>query len=163
MMKFSPPPPDSIRDHISYDPETGFFTRLTHHTPDLVGGRADRPAKRNYRHLCFEGRRYLAHRLAWFFVHGKWPEMTIDHINGDPSDNQISNLRLADMAQNSSNRRPTGRFLKGVTMHRCGRFQASIKVRGRQIHLGLHETEEGAHSAYAIAAAEHHGEFARLS
>ena len=47
----------------------------------------------------------MAHRLAWLFHYGEWPENHIDHINGDRSDNRICNLREATVKQNGENRK----------------------------------------------------------
>lgn len=46
-----------------------------------------------YRIITINQVNYLAHRLAWLYVHGEWPKYEIDHINRKPSDNRISNLR----------------------------------------------------------------------
>jgi hypothetical protein len=54
--------------------------------------------------------KYSAHRLAWFYVHGKWPQSGIDHRNGDIGDNRIENLREATQAQNCANKRGLGKL-----------------------------------------------------
>lgn len=47
-------------------------------------------------------RHYLVSRLAWLYVHGRWPT-EIDHINGDRADNRITNLREVTHSQNLAN------------------------------------------------------------
>lgn len=86
-----------------------------------------------------------------------------DHINSDPLDNRRSNLRPATVAQNGRNRRPMKRTLpKGV--HKDGGvFRARIRVDGKLLSLGRFGTAAEAHEAYATAALEHFGEFARPS
>ena len=91
----------------------------------------------------------------------------VDHINGNTLDNRRSNLRLATQAQNQCNRGPqknnTSGF-KGVTFNkRCGAFAAKITVAGKRKFLGYFDTPQAAHTAYCIAAAAHHGAFARTS
>ena len=49
------------------------------------------------------GKNYVAHRVAWAIYYGAWPEGEIDHINGDPSDNRIVNLRDVSHAENTRN------------------------------------------------------------
>jgi len=149
-----------LKSLVNYDPVTGHFT-----WPD--GSRADVDAKvrirsGNYRRVYVNGKTYYAHRLAWFFVHGVWPT-TIDHIDFDPSNNSIANLRECSVSQNQANKpkysnNTTG--FKGVCKHSCGKYMASIQHQSRQRYLGLHDTAEQAHAAYVAAANQLHKEFA---
>ncbi len=87
-----------------------------------------------------------------------------DHRNGDGLDNQRSNLRPANAAQNNHNQRPqvghSSRF-KGVTWHKKVRkWQAAIKVCGKTHYLGCYVSEEEAAAAYAAAALAFQGEYA---
>ena len=85
---------------------------------------------------------YLAHRLAWLYVHGEWPEDQIDHINHSPADNRIENLREVSSGGNSLNISLQGRSLTkitGVHWHKShNRWQAHIKKGGEDHYLGLH-------------------------
>jgi HNH endonuclease/AP2 domain len=107
---------------------------------------------------------YLAHRVIWTLHCGGWPSDKIDHINGDPSDNRIANLREASDSQNNYNR---GKALtnstgyKGVYLHKpSGRWFSQIGVSKRVKYLGYFPTPELAHAAYCEAAIKFHGEFA---
>ena len=110
------------------------------------------------------GKRIPAHRICWEMVCGPVPGgMVIDHINGNPSDNRLCNLRMATTAQNIRNsklnkRSTTG--LKGVTQ-KGSKWRAQIMVNRERIVLGSFETPESAHAAYCQAALERFGEFAR--
>lgn len=108
---------------------------------------------------------WLAHRLAWLYMTGSFPSGLLDHKNGDRSDNRWSNIREASRAQNSQNtRRKRGHSCgyKGVSRsNKCKRFRAVITVDGKQIRLGNFATPEQANKAYAEAARQHFGEFAR--
>lgn len=87
----------------------------------------------------------------------------VDHVNCDPLDNRRPNLRLCTPAQNALNRRKeSGAAIpfKGVYLSR-GRYQARITLNGKRVYLGEHATAELAAKAYAKAARELHGEFAR--
>lgn len=150
---------------VSYDPETGQFTSLVSRGPrqrgDVLG------CKKRYVCLTIDQRTYSAHRLAWLYVHRSWPSAMIDHINGDPFDNRLINLREADGSKNQANRRKmvgTVNTLKGANFHRAsGKWQAAVTVRGRFVYLGLFSTEEEAHAAYVAGAKKYFGEFARTA
>lgn len=105
---------DEMREYWSYDPETGELTNLSR---NYVVTAKD---KNGYIKLSktTNGRSYqfYAHRVAWLMHHGTLdPKLHIDHINGDPSDNRIENLRLGTVAQNMRNRRMSSSNTSGVT------------------------------------------------
>lgn len=92
----------------------------------------------------------------------------VDHINGNKLDNQKSNLRIATRRQNMQNRpkykhNATSQF-KGVSFNRsrCV-WYASIRVNGKAIWLGSHQTETAAALAYNHAARQYFGEYASLN
>lgn len=93
----------------------------------------------------------------------------VDHIDGNPLNNQAANLRPADRAQNGWNRKlnknNTSGY-KGVSLckrgPKAGLFAAAIQVRFKQHHLGHFPTADLAHSAYCNAAERLHGEFANF-
>jgi hypothetical protein len=81
----------------------------------------------------------------------------VDHADGNPLNNTRANLRVATNSQNQATRKG----VRGITLHRGGKWQAQIKVRGKSIYLGLFGSVEDAQAAYRRAAIEHFGEFAR--
>jgi len=156
-----------LRWRLSYNKKTGIFRwkRVFGHkvkVGDRTGSITDNGRRVN---IWIDDKMYRAHRLAWFYVHGEWPLMGIDHINGDGCDNRIANLRLATQSQNLGNsKKPiTNRSgKKGVSWHAVGKkWQAHIKVDGINFYLGLFDTVKLAHEAYAEAATKYRGEFAR--
>ena len=125
-----------------------------------------RENEKGYYRIELGGRRYFAHRLAWYLHYGEWPSAMIDHINGDRKDNRIANLRLANQSQNSANAKrysnnSTG--YKGVSERRPGQFRASVRKDGKLRHLGTFSTPEAAYDAYVEAANDLHGSFARTA
>jgi len=112
-----------------------------------------------------DGKKYKAHRLAWLHTHGEWPGGDIDHANGCPLDNRMSNLRIATNPQNQANRlRDHDKTTpKGVRATRSGRFVARITVNNQSIYLGIFDSAEEAQAAYLKASKEHYGEFARAA
>lgn len=150
-----------LRAALSYDPETGIFTRLSGRNN---GGQAGTKSRSGYIDICVKKRMFRAHRLAWAFMHNVWPELPIDHINGDRADNRIANLRLATMSQNvaAGPIRATNKCgYKGVNWHRAsGKWMAQICVNGRKHYLGIFDTPTAAHDAYMAANKRLYGEFA---
>lgn len=106
-----------------------------------------------------------AHRIIWTIVMGEIPSgMLIDHIDGNPWNNKINNLRLATYEENARNRkRPfTNKCgLKGAS--RIGsRYVAQIDLNGTTKRIGTYDTPEQAHEAYKEVAAKEYGEFCRF-
>lgn len=115
-----------------------------------------------YRFISIYGRGYSAHRLAWMYVHGHMPEC-LDHINGDPDDNRIENLRPATFSQNSANsRKPEHNTsgAKGVQVTKSGKYKAAVTCKGEAHNLGTYATKDEAKKAYIEGATKHFGEFA---
>ena len=108
---------------------------------------------------------YPAHQLAWFYMTGRWGKPTIDHCDGDASNNRWNNLRQATRSQNGANRarpRHNTSGYKGVSLCRkSGRWRADVGKDGKVIYLGTFATPQEAHAAYLKAARKLFGKFAR--
>ena len=157
---------NKLRDALEYDPLTGLFRwRYTPNGKVKAGSVAGSPDKDGYTRIRFEGRAYMAHRLAWLFMFGCWPPSLIDHVDGGVSNNRISNLRLASDVENSYNRKKhrnnTSGF-RGVDFYRQSqRWRARIRVDGRLICIGLYDCPSKASEAYENYAKSLHGNFYR--
>ncbi len=160
-----------LRRSFSYDPATGIIQWKFRPDKDVAwnGHYANREAGcvfngRGYRRIRINGRGFFTHRMAWILHYGSFPEgMFVDHINGDPSDNRIANLRLATSEGNNRNARGRRNGPKGVRHTRKGKFAAAIKVNGKTIQRGSYDTEDEAHEHYKRLALEHFGDFARFA
>lgn len=164
----------SLHRQLDYDPATGVFRwkvvrRGSRNLPGDIAGTVRDPNKPNpYLVIFLDGVLYRAHRLAWLYVHGRWPEEGLDHIDGNGLNNSIANLRECNQQQNNGNhkrlnRRNTSGY-RGVTWKaEKQKWRAFINRNNRQCHLGYFDTPEQAYEAYKAAAAQHFGEFARVA
>lgn len=145
-----------LRFLLGYDPNTGVF-RWAHPQSNRcsVGNIAGNINQRGYRRIAFDGQTYLAHRLAWFYVHGRWPVDRIDHIDGDCANNAIANLREATATENNWNNSSRGYHYST----RYKKFKTAIQVRGVRVSLGSFDSADEARSAYLAATVRYFGEF----
>lgn len=155
---------ENLRNQYRYDAETGLFTFRRQVAQVKPGSVAGYRHPSGYHYVSVGNKRYLAHRLAWLYVHGEWPPEQIDHINRAKADNRIANLRLATASENSRNgskrRNNTSGFV-GVCWDKHKRkWLAHIRSDGRFKNLGRYASKEEAYAAYVAASKELHGEFA---
>jgi len=145
---------ERLREVLHYDPDTGVFTRRVSVRGQSAGAVAGADSKSlGYVLIGVDKRRYLAHRLAWLYVHGVWPKGQIDHINGIRNDNRPANLREATIAQNRQNqtgfrRNNASGYLGVYPDPQTGWYTAKIKINGKSHHIGSYRTAEEAHEAY---------------
>jgi HNH endonuclease/AP2 domain len=169
--------PHELREALAYDPDTGRLTWLTRPLRHFKDARAQASwntrfagkttghalDKNGYPRVNIRGTPHLAHRLAWAIVHGKLPAQ-LDHINGNPADMRLCNLRACAGAENQHNRprsKNNSSGFKGVCWHaQCKKWRAYIVINWKQKHLGLFDTAIEAHEAFCKAADEMHGAFA---
>lgn len=150
---------ERLRELVSYDPETGIFTRLVRVARRVrVGDVAGAVNKQGYVSFAIDGKTYSAQRLAWLYVHGKWPDACIDHLNGIRHDNRFANLRDVNVKTNVQNQRSprinNKSGLLGVRIRKecpANPFVAQIQVDGRVRYIGNFPTGESAHAAYLNA------------
>ena len=167
---------DLVRQALDYDPETGIFRwrlrPLEHFADERVwrlwnaklSGTIAGTASAGYQLIVINTRLYKAHRLAWLLVHGEPVPDEIDHINGDPGDNRIRNLRGASHADNTANgrlRRNNRTGKTGVHQTYNGKYVASIKRHYQTYHLGVFSSLDDAIAARREAEQRLHGAFAR--
>jgi HNH endonuclease len=150
---------------VRYNPRTGEFISLVKRKRINVGDVIGSISQRGYARTTIDGKHYYLHRLAWFYVHGKWPRKRLDHKNGKYADNRIRNLRQATSVQNGRNRKIGVNNTSGVVgvnyLKTKGKFRASIKVPEKRVVLGCFENFEDACAARRSAEILYFGEFRR--
>lgn len=137
---------------MHYDPLTGLFTRLKrcNRHADKTGSidGYGRPI------IVVDQIKYHQGRLAWFYVHGRWPVGFIDHRDGKPLNMVFTNLRDVTNSVNMQNqRRPMVTNQVGLlgVIQRKTRYVGTIELDGKKTHLGYFATADEAHQAYLTA------------
>lgn len=150
-----------LKELLRYDPQTGEFFWRVRTGRALVGMRAGCVHTCGYRMICIQGRLYNDGRLAWLYVHGRFPKEDIDHKNRDKLDCRIANLRKATVRQSLANRkimRNSRNNLKGISRSH-NKWMARIRNNDTRLYLGTFATPEAAHAAYCVAAKNLNNEF----
>lgn len=148
---------DRLKELLTYHPESGEFTYRVARGRFKVGDIAGTENSEGRICIVVDGRMYRAHRLAWLYMTGKWPEFEIDHRDMVPTNNAWGNLRDVTPTVNKQNIRkaPNGKkyspLLGAHWSAYIGRWTSSIRVNGKLKHLGVFNTDGEAANAYLTA------------
>lgn len=159
-MKKKPIDVEFLRTRLRYIPETGDFVWLVSNRGHRkAGDRAGSMNGQGYWRIKVDQITYLGHRLAWAMYYGQDTDLEIDHIDGDPLNNRIDNLREATRWENCSN-------VKGSGVNydpKRKRWLARVTHNYKSINLGRFATFEEAKAAVDAAKRVYRGEFANVS
>ncbi|MDE4303615.1 HNH endonuclease signature motif containing protein [Phaeobacter gallaeciensis] len=166
--------PEVLRELLDYDPSTGVLTwkhrdRKWFRTDRSwkiwntkhAGQRAfTRKADANVRYTATVlGHGFSSPRIAWAVHFGEWPKEQMDHINGDPSDNRICNLRDVSAVENNRNAARRSDNTSGVTGVSWdavnNRWKVTISVNKRNLWVGDFARKSDAIEARKAAEQEH--------
>lgn len=147
---------------LSYNPTTGLLTYSSsnrwHKEHDIAG----HVKSNGYIALWLKDkngvrRKLHAHRVIWFMVYGEIPNLDIDHIDGNRTNNALTNLRSVDRTTNlqnikkaKSHNKSTG-LLGAYKVSGKDKYTSSISVNKQHVYLGSYDTAELAHEAYLSA------------
>lgn len=167
------PCPTVIRLLLDCDHETGTLTwrkrpvwifkeggKSALHTSKIWNGRyAGKEALtalcKGYRKGSVRDTAIEAHRVVYCHKHGKWPRFQIDHIDGNPLNNSIENLRDVSPIENTRNRSMSHQNKSGHNgVHWCKkdkRWIAQISIKNKSKHLGQFRKIEDAIAARKVA------------
>lgn len=154
-----------LHDFLEYDAVSGLLRRKAT-LNGMVYPRVGTRTSHGYILVHVAGLRVYAHQIAWAMHHGEWPPLPLDHVNGDKTDNKISNLRLATPRQNLANtpaRANSKSGVRGVHLAPRGKWIAQITIHGKCRHLGAFDSLDEARRAYGDAAKDPFGEFRHAS
>lgn len=144
-----------LRTEVSYNPQTGEFTRLKARGGNPIGSRVGNRAKTGYMEACILGHRDTLHRFAWLYMTGEWPTHGIDHRDRDRSNNRWANLRDVPQSVNNRNtglRKDNTSGTKGVYWSKAhALWTARIFDGGHTVSLGYFRDKQQAIEARAAA------------
>ena len=147
---------EQLQDIYICNPETGkVFRKYKSKEPRKV---VLKPNNKGYivHYFYIDGTRYsfTEHRLIFFFANKYQPD-EVDHINGNKSDNRISNLRAADRfinCRNTKKRSDNSSGISGVSFRKdTQKWVAAVSVNGKKKYLGSFKDKEDAIAARKLA------------
>ena len=117
--------PDFVREELRYEPETGHL-----YWKNRRGGKRAGSIQKNALSVNVRGVKLYCHRVAWFLARGEQPD-EIDHINRNPFDNRLCNLRNVSHATNMLNRKAKGVCFTGGKVYAY--YQGKTLYQGKNI------------------------------
>lgn len=150
-------PPERLRELFIYTPSTGVVVWRNHQVSRGHRRFALEPAGgvgvHGYLRIRIGNLLFCTHRIAWAMHHGEWPDGEIDHIDRNPMNNKIENLRIASRSENMHNSvRPKNNTsgIKGVSWDKqFGKWAAYVGRHGKLKRLGRFASKEDAATARA--------------
>lgn len=156
-----------MRPRESFGSNQAYNTFLVRDLGKVAGSKSTKPDGSALQvTVCVDYKRMAAHHVIWSMLGRVIPKgMVIDHIDNNPWNNSLSNLRLATRSQNNMNRSMDSRNksgFKGVSWSKeCNKWVAQIGANKKHYHLGVFDDPQKAHEAYVDAAKRLHKEFAK--
>ena len=110
-----------------------------------------------------KGKKYFIHRLIFLMHHKVLPKF-IDHINRNPADNRIENLRESTKSQNAMNtnlsRKNTTGFKNIYWVKARSQWEVALTINKKRIRIGFFDDFELSKIAAQEARNKYYGEFA---
>ena len=154
---------ESLKELLSYDPETGEWFWLKCPRASFVRKSAGWIDAYGYRRVKINGHTYICSRLAFLYMTGEMPKEEVDHIDRDPGNDRWANLREADRTGNCQNRSMRRDNISGVIGVFWNSQRGKWQVQVNKIHIGLFTDLEEAKAARLAAVQLMHGDFAVLN
>lgn len=157
-----------LQQKFDLDADRGVLIRRQTYKQFKAGDVAGYLRPCGYRYIKLNGKPYAAHRVIYFMATGEDPGLLmVDHINGQPDDNRLCNLRLANIKQNGRHR--ANNLSNNKSGHRgvwenklTGRWHVNVYLDGKSLQRVCNTKEEAARVAASLRA-EHYGEFAGVA
>lgn len=156
---------ERVKELFEYNPATGLFTRLIKVKRHNKGDVAGCLKKDGYVVIKIDGVIYYAHRLAYFYMTGRWFDGETDHKDLNRSNNKWDNIRESTYSQNQMN---TGLWKTTTSGHKGVHWDKSSKkwrvrmgVNNKVLNFGSYESFEEACVVRKNKEIEFFGEFSR--
>jgi hypothetical protein len=149
-------PVERIRELYDYDDETGYLlSRDSRWAGRPVNGSRSKDDRKWMVKLFREDGSYLRTnygRVVFAWHYGRWPDGSIDHIDRNPRNNRVENLREADRTLQAQNR---GNYNYGTSWRKAEKkWTARVIINGERKFLGLYQTQKAAQEAVMAACDE---------
>ena len=130
-----------LKEVLDYSQSTGVFTWKEREGKKVFnscfsGEVAGNVNVQGYIQIQIDNVNFLAHRLAWLWVHGEWPDL-IDHLDGDRANNRLGNLESTNYLGNARNT-VKGLKDKGIVKLSSGMYRVVVSDK----HIGCYKTKE---------------------
>ncbi len=150
---------ERLKELLHYDPDTGVFLWIKKNSRKIsIGKVAGHIDKQGYWVIGIDKKQFFAHRLAWLYVFGEFPNGLIDHMNRNKTDNRIHNLRVATNSENGQNHKIQKNNTSGITgvfwCKKAKKWRARVKINKKYKNLGSFHTMEEAKEARKVAEKE---------
>ncbi len=141
-----------LKDAVQYDEDEGLFYWVKPTGKRVQPGQLAGSVNNHGRYvLGINGCAYLQSRLVWLFVHGSMPVGDIDHIDGDPTNNRLKNLRDVPHQENMKNmprRLDNKSGHSGICWDKSrGKWRVQIDIDGMKTTIGRFADKENAVNA----------------
>lgn len=122
------PSQEFLKDLLKYDSGMLFYIKSPPRTK-LIGSRAGSVSSGEYRQVMIDKKRFFEHRIIWILMNGAIPDnLIVDHIDRDPNNNNIDNLRLVNGSGNCLNKATSTHVQKWTD----SKWYARFKYKGKQ-------------------------------
>lgn len=130
-----------LKELLNYNQNTGIFTWIVNKNRAHIGDIAGCSNSKGYIYIQINGYNFRAHRLAWLYVYGKFPDYEIDHIDRDRKNNRISNLRDINHNQNMQNTKiysSNKSGYRGVSWNKTQcKWKVTVRYKQKHYHGGV--------------------------
>lgn len=154
---------EELRQYFDYK-EGNLYWKTSNCNRVKIGQKAGTLSNNGYVCVRINKKAYKAHRLVFMMFHGYMP-YKIDHIDGNPTNNKIENLRPTTSIENGYNSKipkSNKSGIKGVSWcSKTKKWYVSFRVNGKQKNFGRYSDIKYAKSIVELMRIEHHKEFAR--
>lgn len=156
-----------IRRIYKYDEENGGLVWKEYANPRKpgqakIGAKVGGDDGHGYLMCMVLGHKFKVHQVVWALHNGCLSDMPLDHIDRNPLNNKIENLRKATDEQNSQNLVASLNPNAGLRFEPNGKISAYASKKNKKIYLGRFDTVEEARAAYRGASKAIKGEFCPL-